>query len=132
KSDWGVAITVDLKTMQILELSQLPTFNPNKPSSIKKGNVNLRAVQNVYEPGSVQKVITMAALADKGLVTPRTRIKVPGELEVDDFTIGDYWDHRMIHLTAAGVIAKSSNLGTVLASQQLSDKQMYDYLQDFG
>lgn len=132
KSDWGVAITVDLKTMQILQLSQMPTFNPNNPASIKKGSINLRAVQNVYEPGSVQKVITMAALADAGLVTPRTRIKIPGEMEVDDFTIGDYWDHGIIHLTAAGVIAKSSNLGTVLASQQLSDKQMYDYLRKFG
>ncbi|MGH3423523.1 MAG: peptidoglycan D,D-transpeptidase FtsI family protein, partial [Nocardioidaceae bacterium] len=132
ESDWGVAVTVDLKTMQVLQLSQLPTFNANKPSTISKDNINLRAIQNVYEPGSVQKVVTMAALADAGLVTPQSKIKIPSELQVDDFTIGDYWDHGTIKLTAAGVIAKSSNLGTVLASQQMSDEQMYGYLENFG
>lgn len=131
-SDWGVAITVDLKSMQVLQLSQRPTFNANKPSTISKENINLRAVQNVFEPGSVQKVVTMAALADAGLVTPRSKIKIPSEMDVNDYTIGDYWDHGTIKLTAAGVIAKSSNLGTVLASQQMSDEHLHDYLEDFG
>lgn len=132
RSGWGAAITMDVKTGQILQLSQLPTFNANKPSSISGEDINARGVQNVYEPGSVQKVVTMAALADKGLITPTTKIKVPAKLDIDDFEIGDAWDHGTIKLTATGVIAKSSNLGTVLASQRMSDKQMYAYLKKFG
>lgn len=131
-SGWGLAVTVDLKSMQVLQLSQTPTFNPNKPSSSDKDNIGLRAVRRVYEPGSVQKVVTMAALADAGMVTPRTRIKIPSEMDVDEFTISDYWDHGTIKLTAAGVIGKSSNLGTALAAQQMSDERLHGYLEDFG
>lgn len=132
KSDWGVAVTVDLKTMQVLQLSQLPTFDANTASTIKKDNVNARAVQNVYEPGSVQKVLTMAALADSGKVDLGTRVKVPPQLVIDHFRIGDAWSHPTIHLTGAGVIARSSNLGTIVLSQQLSDTRLHDYLSSFG
>lgn len=131
-SDWGVAIVKDVKTGEVLALSQLPTFDANDPDTITTDNLNARAVQNVYEPGSVQKVITMAALADQGLVRPRTKVKVPGSMTLDGFTIGDYWDHGTLDLTAAGIIALSSNMGTVTLSQQMDDQVMHDYLEDFG
>ena len=131
-SDWGVALVKDVKTGEVLSLSQLPTFDANDSDSITETNMNARAVQNVYEPGSVQKVITMAALADKGLVTPRTKVRVPGSMTLDGFTIGDYWSHGMLNMTAAGVIARSSNMGTVVLSQQMSNKALHSYLEDFG
>ncbi len=131
-SDWGVVLVKDVKTGEVLALSQLPTFDANDPTSITEDNMNARAVQNVYEPGSVQKVITMASLADQGLVTPRTKVRVPGSLTLDGFTIGDYWDHGTLNMTAAGVIARSSNMGTVVLSQQMSDAKMHSYLKDFG
>lgn len=131
-SDWGTAIVKDVKTGEVLALSQLPTFDANDPSSISSENMNARAVQNVYEPGSVQKVITMAALADEGLVGPRTKVRVPGSMTLDGFTIGDYWAHGMLNMTAAGVIARSSNMGTVALSQQMSNKALHSYLEDFG
>ncbi|MGH3357222.1 MAG: peptidoglycan D,D-transpeptidase FtsI family protein, partial [Nocardioidaceae bacterium] len=131
-SDWGVALVKDVKTGEVLALSQMPTFDANDPASITLDNMNARAVQNVYEPGSVQKVITMAALADLGLVTPGTKVKVPGSITLDGFTIGDYWDHGTINLTASGVVALSSNMGTVALSQQMSDDVMHGYLEDFG
>ncbi|MDO9378771.1 MAG: penicillin-binding protein 2 [Nocardioidaceae bacterium] len=131
KSDWGVAITLDTKTSQVVQMSQAPTFNPND-RDFTIDSTKALAWQSVYEPGSVQKVVTMAALADQGKITPSTRIKIPSEMEIDDFTIGDYWDHGTIKLTAAGVIAKSSNLGTILAAQQMDDDEMYGYLRRFG
>ncbi|MBW9211467.1 penicillin-binding protein 2 [Mumia sp. zg.B53] len=131
-SDWGVAITVDLETMQVLQLSQLPTFDAEDRSTVTPASMNNRAVQNVYEPGSVQKVVTMAALADAGLVTPQTKVRVPSELRLDGFTISDWWDHGRLRLTAAGVVAKSSNLGTIALAQQMDDATMHDYLTKFG
>ncbi|UYM05359.1 peptidoglycan D,D-transpeptidase FtsI family protein [Solicola gregarius] len=131
-SDWGVVIVKDVKTGEVLALSQLPTFDANDPGSITPDNMNARAVQNVYEPGSVQKVITMAALADQGLVNPRTKVRVPGSMTLDGFTIGDYWGHGTLNLTAAGIIGLSSNMGTVTLSQQMNDKNMHSYLEDFG
>ena len=131
-SDWGLAITMDIRTGQIVQLSQVPTFNPDKRTGMNDYNTVSRALQTVYEPGSVQKTVTMAALADQGKLTPETRIVVPPKLTIDGFPIGDYWQHGTLHLTAAGVIAKSSNLGTIVASQQMDDKTMHDYLVKFG
>lgn len=131
-SDWGLAITMDVRTGQIVQMSQVPTFDPDKKSGMNDYNTVSRAVQHVYEPGSVMKTITMAALADQGKVTPETPIVVPSGMTVDKFHIGDYWKHGVLHLTAAGVIAKSSNLGVIVASQQMSDQKMYGYFRTFG
>ena len=86
----------------------------------------------MYEPGSVLKTVTMASLADQGKIAADSKIVVPSGIDVDGFHIGDYWEHGTIHLTAAGVIAKSSNLGTIVAASQMSSKTMYGYFRKFG
>ncbi len=131
-SDWGLAITMDTKTCQIVQMSQAPTFNADTETGMTDANTVSRAVQNVYEPGSVMKTVTMAALADQGKISSDTPIVVPSGMDIDKFHIGDYWKHGVLHLTAAGVIAKSSNLGTIVAAQQMSNSVMYDYFRKFG
>lgn len=131
-ADWGLAITMDVKTCQIVQISQSPTFDPDDRTGMQDSNTVSRGVQNVYEPGSVMKVITMAALADQGKIAADTPIVVPPKMVIDNFPIGDYWEHGELHLTAAGVIAKSSNLGTIVAADQMSDTEMHGYLDKFG
>jgi cell division protein FtsI (penicillin-binding protein 3) len=131
-SDWGLAITMDTKTCQIVQMSQAPTFNADDRTGMTDANTVSRGVQNVYEPGSVMKTVTMAALADQGKIASDTPIVVPSGMDIDNFHIGDYWEHGVLHLTAAGVIAKSSNLGTIVASQQMSNSVMYNYFRKFG
>ncbi len=131
-SDWGLAITMDVKTCQIVQMSQAPTFDADDKTGMTDANTVSRAVQNVYEPGSVMKTITMAALADQGKIAADTPIVVPPSMTIDKFRIGDYWEHGTLHLTAAGVIAKSSNLGTIVAAEQMSDATMYKYFHRFG
>ncbi|MGH3459612.1 peptidoglycan D,D-transpeptidase FtsI family protein [Aeromicrobium sp.] len=132
RSEWGLAVTMDVRTGQVVQMSQAPTYDADRKAGMQRANVISRAVENVYEPGSVMKSITMAALADQGKVTPQTPIVVPSGMTIDKFKIGDYWKHGVLHLTAAGVIAKSSNLGTIVASQQMSDERMYQYFRKFG
>lgn len=131
-SDWGLAVTMDVRTGQVVQLSQAPTFDPDAGTGMQDFNTVSRFVQTVYEPGSVMKPVTMAALADLGKIAPDTQISVPGQMVIDKFPISDYWDHGQINLTAAGVIAKSSNLGTIVAAQQMSNEVMHGYLEDFG
>lgn len=131
-SDWGLAITVDIQTGQILAMSQAPTFNPDTRTGMTAANTVARAFQTVYEPGSVQKTVTMSSLADQGKISPDSKIVVPPSVVVDGFRIGDYWQHGTIQLTAAGVIAKSSNLGTIVAASKMNDQTMHDYLTRFG
>jgi cell division protein FtsI (penicillin-binding protein 3) len=128
----GAAVVFDTHTGQVLALADAPTFNANRGSKAPKNDWGSRALSNVYEPGSVEKVLTAAALIEEGKVSPRTRIVVPHELPVADRVIHDYFDHGRLHLTLAGVIAKSSNIGTVLAARTISDEVMGRFLKAFG
>lgn len=131
-ADWGLAITMDVTNGELVQLSQYPSFDPDTRTGMTEKNTVARAWQTVYEPGSVIKTLTMAALADQGLVSADTKIKVPGSMTIDGFNISDYWDHGTIKLTAAGVIAQSSNMGTIVASQQMKSSTLHSYLSKFG
>ncbi|WP_240641081.1 peptidoglycan D,D-transpeptidase FtsI family protein [Nocardioides ferulae] len=128
----GVAVVMDRRTGELLALADYPTFDANTPLEAPDEDLGSRAMQAPYEPGSVQKVLTMAALIDAGLVTPRTRLTVPGTLFRQDRPIGDWFDHGRIRLTLAGVLAKSSNIGTVLAADRFRSGELRRYLRAFG
>jgi cell division protein FtsI (penicillin-binding protein 3) len=128
----GTAIALDSRTGEILALADYPSYDANKASQAKKDDLGSRALSDVYEPGSVEKVLTMSGLIDAGKVTPRTRVRVPKDLPVADRVIHDYFEHDRLRLTLAGVIAKSSNVGTVLAARQFEQGQLWHYLDLFG
>ena len=126
KAESGAAVVLDSRTGEILALADYPTFDANKAGKADKADRGSRALSDVYEPGSVEKVLTAASLLDAGKVTPRTRFTVPSELPVLDRKIGDWFNHDTIHLTMAGVIARSSNIGTAMAAQQLDHRAAVD------
>lgn len=131
-ADSGSAVVLDTRSGELLALADYPTFDPNNRLRYPKADLGARAVSDVYEPGSVEKVLTFASLLDAGKVTPTTQITVPSELPVMDRVIHDYFDHGRLNLTATGVIAKSSNIGTVLAAEQMSAPTLWSYLKKFG
>lgn len=128
----GVAITMDVDTGQVLALADYPTYNPNRPAAARLEDRGSRAVQNVYEPGSIQKVLTFGALLDAGLVTPRSRIQVPPSLSFDGHTVHDDWTHGALRLTPTGILALSSNLGTIRSALRMPARQLEEYLRSFG
>ena len=128
----GAAVVMDSRTGELLALADHPTFDANSPLLSAKDDLGARSLSDVYEPGSVEKVLTASSLIDAGKVTPRTRITVPGQLPRQDRIINDYWEHPRIRLTLTGVIAKSSNIGTVLAADEFSPRQLHRYLSRFG
>ncbi len=128
----GAAVVMDSRTGEVLAVADYPTYDPNKPGKAGKGLLTSKALGDVYEPGSVEKVLTASALMDAGKVSPRTKIKVPVELPVLDRIIGDWFDHGVLRLTMAGVIARSSNIGTALAAMKFTPEQLWSYLDKFG
>ena len=132
RAESGTAVALDSRTGEILALADYPTYDANKPSQASGQDLGTRALSNVYEPGSVAKVLTMAGLINEGKVTPRTRVRVPKDLPVADRVIHDYFVHDKLRLTLAGVIAKSSNIGTVLAARQYQPGQLWHYFDLFG
>ncbi len=128
----GSVVVMDTLTGEILANADYPSFDANNPKDADKANLGSRGAQDVYEPGSVQKSLTMAALIDAGLVTPTTPIEVPPILSRSGWPINDHFDHGTLKLTLAGVLAKSSNIGTVLAAELMTDEELHGYLRDFG
>jgi cell division protein FtsI (penicillin-binding protein 3) len=122
---------MDTRTGQILQLSQAPGFDP-KDDDLSGDELRVKALEDVYEPGSVQKVLTFAALLDSGAIDPDTKITVPPTLPVGGEVVHDDVPHGTWHLTATGVIARSSNMGTVIASQEMENQELFDYLRAFG
>ncbi len=132
RAESGSAVVLDSRTGETLALADYPTFDANRPLLAAEEDLGARSLVGSYEPGSVQKVLTAAALLDAGKVTPRTRITVPGQLMRSGYPIGDYWDHGKLRLTMTGVLAKSSNIGTILAADEFTPEELHGYLAAFG
>lgn len=132
RADSGSAVVMDTRTGDLLAWADYPTFDANNPQESPEEDLGSRGVQDVYEPGSVQKVLTMAALVNEGM-SPHTRLEVPSKLPGrQGATIHDHFDHGLLRLTLTGVLAKSSNIGTVLAAEKLASEQLHGYLDAFG
>ena len=132
RGDSGFAVVMDSLTGEILAMADHPTFDANHPLASSEEDLGSRAMSDVYEPGSVEKVLTLSGLIDAGKVTARTRLKVPGSLARQDRVIHDWFPHDLIRLTLAGVVAQSSNIGTVLAADKFARGELRSYLSQFG
>ncbi|MEP9380934.1 penicillin-binding protein 2 [Nocardioides sp. KR10-350] len=128
----GMAVVLDSKTGEILSLADYPTYDASDPAASPRKQRGIPSLSDPYEPGSVEKVLTLSSLIDAGKVTDRTRLTIPGEYKSGDAYIHDWWAHGTIKLTLAGVIAQSSNIGTVLASNKFKHGQLRSYLERFG
>src|SRR5205823_3521423 len=78
------------------------------------------------------KVVTFSGAIERGLVRPDTPVAVPGSIRVADRVIHDAWSHGLVHYSAVGVLAKSSNVGTLEIAQRLGPRAWYDYITTFG
>jgi cell division protein FtsI (penicillin-binding protein 3) len=131
-ADGGSVIVMQPRTGAILAMATTPTFDPSDPGAAPAQDRGNAALSDVFEPGSTNKVITMAAAIDSGVLTPLSPIDVPPTLVRADKVFHDAESHGLEHLTLAGVLAESSNIGTILASEKVGVTRLYSYLQAFG
>nr|WP_281200532.1 penicillin-binding protein 2 [Streptomyces antibioticus] len=138
KADRGYVIVQDTKTGEILAMANSPGFDPGDLSQADPGTLHNWAVEDAYEPGSTAKVMSMAAVLEENAATPLTHVTVPNRLHRGDRLFKDDIDHKTWYLTLNGVLAMSSNIGTILATGQLGKTQakanqvLYSYLRKFG
>jgi cell division protein FtsI (penicillin-binding protein 3) len=128
----GTVIVMDPKTGEILAHATAPTFNPNNTSKVSLVAMRNPSVQDVYEPGSTGKVMTLAAAIEEKKITPETVITVPYALKRSTKLFRDHDKHPTQYLTTAGVLAVSSNTGSIKIGELLSNDKFYEYLTKFG
>ena len=132
RAESGTVIVMDPKTGAILAQASAPTFDPNISSTITLNKLRNPAVQEVYEPGSTGKVITVAAAMQEGLVTPQSIFTIPYKMKVADEYFHDHEKHPTQRLTTTGLLAVSSNTGSIQIGQKLGKETLYNYLRKFG
>ena len=132
QADSGTLVAISPKTGKILALATYPTFDANYPSEAQPGVTVNHALVDAYEPGSTAKVMTMAGLLNEGVASPTTPFTIPPVLKRNGKTFNDSEPHPTLKLTMTGVLAKSSNIGTIQAAELMGAEKFNDYLTKFG
>ena len=131
------AVLMDARTGEIVALASLPDFDPNRrPAPLTTGDQGdsplfNRALQGVYELGSVFKVFTVAQALDLGLVRPGTLVDTKGPIVQNGFRIRDFRNYGP-RLPVTDVIVKSSNIGTARLAIEIGGERQAAFLASLG
>lgn len=128
----GTVIVMDPRTGEIVAHATAPTFDPNYTKNVDLNLMRNPSVQDVYEPGSTGKVMTLAAALEEKTVAPTTVFSVPYKLKRGGSTFKDHDRHPVQQLTTSGILAVSSNTGTIKIGETLSNDKLFSYLTKFG
>jgi cell division protein FtsI (penicillin-binding protein 3) len=147
----GTAVVMDVKTGQILSMANLvathpaaldatPATTPSDPGgvvpigpkdAINEASSNL-AVTQLYEPGSVFKLVTFSAALQFGLINPNTVFTVPDQISLDGSSFHDAEPHPTEQLSATQILAQSSNIGTGLIAQGVGEQRLLNQVKALG
>jgi cell division protein FtsI (penicillin-binding protein 3) len=131
KAKAGAAVVIDVRTGEILALTNWPTFDPNRRDKLSGAQLRNRVLTDTFEPGSTMKPFTAALALELGQVRPDTVIQTaPGRMRIGSSTIGDAHPHGA--LTVEEVVQKSSNIGTVKMALEMAPRQMWEFYAALG
>lgn len=128
----GTVVVMNPRNGNVLAMANAPGFDPN---NMRAGDAKFRknrAVTDIYEPGSVSKLITAAAALETGVTNPNEPMRVADRLKIGAKTFKDSYAHPVKDLTFAEVIQYSSNVGTIKVAERLGKARLHDYLVKFG
>ncbi len=125
---------MDPRTGAILAMAQEPGYNANNYSvAFTHGLTVEHSINDVFEPGSVFKVVTIGGALSEHKVTPQTRFRIPDQLRVSDHVIHDAEIHPTEWMTVSQILQHSSNVGTVtIAERYLGESGLKYWMKRFG
>jgi cell division protein FtsI (penicillin-binding protein 3) len=127
----GTVIVENPHTGEILALANRPTFNPNSRKQITPAGLTNRAVSYVYEPGSTFKLVTISAALEEKLTNPDEVFDCQmGSIVYNGMRIRDSKPHGL--LPVWGVLAESSDVGSIKIALRLGEERFYKYIRAFG
>jgi cell division protein FtsI/penicillin-binding protein 2 len=133
RADSGSLAMMDPSSGEILAMASYPDYDPNRYGEVtdysRFGN---QPVEAAYEPGSVFKVVTMAAGVDSGKFKPETKFTDSGQVTIQGHTIqnADRKAHGEVDMSY--VLARSLNVGTVHSLSLMGEETFYRYVKKFG
>jgi cell division protein FtsI (penicillin-binding protein 3) len=130
----ATAIVLDPHTGAVLAMATEPGYDANNyPRAFAKGLTGNHATSDVYEPGSVFKVVTVGGALAEHLVTPETAFTLPYSIHVADRVVHDAEIRPTERMTVAEILQRSSNVGAVtIAETKLGETRLKDWIHRFG
>jgi cell division protein FtsI (penicillin-binding protein 3) len=127
----GIAVVMVPRTGEILALANYPTFDPNTITGAAAANIGNKAIQTVYSPGSVFKVVTYGSGLEKKLFTPEDQIDSgSGVIEVGKHVFTD--SHSVGRVSYAQAMAHSSNVCAIKTGLRVGGSDFFAMLQKMG
>lgn len=131
-SHHGTIIVQEPSTGAILAMASSPSFDPNTYQSYAYDIYINPASQELFEPGSSFKAVTMAAAINAGVVTPNTTYDDTGQVTIGTYTIKNFNEKANGIQTMRQVLEHSLNTGTIFAERKLGDDAFLNYVVSFG
>jgi cell division protein FtsI (penicillin-binding protein 3) len=128
----ATAVVMDPRSGEILALANWPRVDANNVDGSPEYARRNRAIQANYEPGSTFKAFTVAGAIEEGLVEPGTQLSVPPLIQVADRTVGEAHDGGGGTFTVADILARSSNVGSVMIGLKLGATRFDRWVRRFG
>ena len=125
----GVAVVGRPGSGELLAVGSVERDEDSGDIGLSSGPI---AFSNVFQAGSVFKLVTVAAAVEQRLVDASTVLQVPDTLQVDDWTFTDHEPHPTQDMTVTRILAESSNIGTIKLAQALGKERMHGALTGFG
>jgi cell division protein FtsI (penicillin-binding protein 3) len=126
------AVVLDVHTGKVVSMASCPGYDPGNYSKTDPALLGNPLVSDVFEPGSVMKAVTLSAALEEGVATPDTVLSVNGHIAAGDRVVTDAHDHAPVQWTVTGILAKSSNVGTIMLAREVGDEKLEHYLRAFG
>jgi cell division protein FtsI (penicillin-binding protein 3) len=133
KATMAGAVVLDVKTGEVLAQASYPSYNAAKPQDYSPTDREDVPTSIVADPGSVHKAFIFGAALQEGLITPDSTLAIGPALERGGYVFKD--SHRQPKgtlMTMPGLLALSSNVGTILIGDKLGKQRVYEYQQKFG
>jgi cell division protein FtsI (penicillin-binding protein 3) len=124
-----MAIVMDSQSGEVLAMTSLVAGEKGQAPQPASSN---RALTAVFEPGSVNKMITIAGALEEGLVGPADKLAVPGTIRVGNHTFSEHDPHPTQAWSITDIVANSSNVGSIMIGQKLGKERLDRYLRAFG
>ena len=131
QAESGTVVVQNPKSGEILALASRPTFNPNVFKDVAPPALKNRAVSDIFEPGSVFKIVTYSAALDEQLIRPEDPIDCQGGvITLSGIRIHDL--HKMGVVPVSEALAHSSDVAAVKVGMKLGDDRFYSYIHNYG
>lgn len=128
----GCVIVANPNTMEILALSCLPDFDPEKYYEFGEDYFKNAAISNLYEPGSTFKPLIMAAALNDGVVKEQDTFNENGPVENSGYTIRTWNNEYEGKISMTRILERSSNVGMVYLGDKLGKDKVYQYVKNLG